>query len=230
MELPFTHKPGRRERHLRRRHENPLFAWPPEEVAPEVLLEAQRLDHEEMEAFRASFRALVQRAVDLPPDAGSETVLGLKEELERHYEQACGLPEDHRWERESIAKLIGVIMKVIRRSAGPDPLARQELDDEESARAIHFGLLQQPLVVDILHPETPIASEELVPSLLSAGPDEVEAALDLFDPGQVALLVSQASELLARLESHSVDMTAARGRLAQMQARLLPPGPARTIN
>lgn len=230
MELPFTHKPGRRERHLRRRHENPLFAWPPEEVAPETLLEAQRLDHEEMEDFRASFRALVQRAVDLPPDAGSETVLGLKEELERHYEQAGGLPEDHRWERESIAKLIGVIMKVIRRSAGPDPLARQELDDEEAARAIHFRLLEQPLVADILHPETPIAPDELVPSLLSAEPEEVEAALDLFDQDQLAVLSGQAEDLLARLEPHGVDMTAARRRLTQMRARLLPPGPARTIN
>lgn len=230
MELPFTHKPGRRERHLRRRHENLLFAWPPEEVAPEVLLEAQRLDHEEMEAFRVSFRALVQRAVDLPPDADSDTVLGLKEELERHYEQACGLPEDHRWERESIAKLIGVIMKVIRRSAGSDPVARQELDDEESARAIHFRLLEQPLVADILHPETPIAAQELVPSLLSAAPEEVHAALDLFDPGQLALLVTEAAELLARLEALGVATTEARGRLAQMQARLLPLGPARTIN
>ena len=33
MEVPFTHKPGRRERHLRRRHENPLFAWPVESIA-----------------------------------------------------------------------------------------------------------------------------------------------------------------------------------------------------
>jgi hypothetical protein len=46
MDLPFTHRPGRRERHLRRRHENPLFAWPPAEVAPEVLLAAQKADHE----------------------------------------------------------------------------------------------------------------------------------------------------------------------------------------
>jgi len=230
MELPFTHQPGRRERHLRRRHENPLFAWPPEEVAPEALLEAQRLDHEEMETFRVSFRALVQRAVELPPDAGSDTVLGLKEELERHYELACGLPEDHRWERESIAKLIGIIMKVVRRSAGPDPLARQELDDEEAARAIHFRLLEQPLVADILHPETPIAPEELAPSLLDATPAEVEAALELFAPEQIAALIAQGAERLARLRSAGVDTARAQERLVQMQARLLPSVPTPTIN
>ena len=161
MELPFTHKPGRRERHLRRRHENPLFAWPPQEVPPEDLLAAQQADHEEMEAFRRDFRALVQQAVELPPDAGSEIVLGLKDALERHYEQSFGLPETHTEERTAIRKLIALIMQAVKRAAGVDPLARQELADEEEAREIHFRLLEQPLVADLLHPESPVGPGQL---------------------------------------------------------------------
>jgi hypothetical protein len=229
MDLPFTHRPGRRERHLRRRHENPLFSWPPVEVAPEALLEAQRLDHEEMEAFRDSFRGLVQRAVDLPPDAGSDMVLALKEDLERHYEQARGLPEDHGSECEAVVKLIAVIMKTVRRSAGPDPLARQELDEEEAARAIHFRLLNAPLVADILHPESPITPDELVPSLLGAPLEELEAALDIFDPDQIRTLTADATERLAFLEQAGVDVAPARARLARMRARL-PHPPPRTLN
>jgi len=82
MDLPFTTTPGRRERHLRRRHENPLFAWPPVAVDPQALLAAQKADHEEMEAFRDAFRALVQRAVDLPPNADSDIVLALRSDLD----------------------------------------------------------------------------------------------------------------------------------------------------
>lgn len=156
MELPFTHKPGRRERHLRRQHENPLFGWPPPEIPPEVLLAAQKADHEDMEAFRETFQGLVQRAVDLPPDADSDTVLALKQDLERAYEQSFGLPEDHERERSALAKLIEVIMRAVRRAAGADPLARQELEDEGEARAEHFRLLRLPLLADLLHPETPI--------------------------------------------------------------------------
>jgi hypothetical protein len=104
MELPFTHRPGRRERHLRR-HQNPLLAWPSAAVEPLDLLAAQRADHEEMEAFRDAFRGLVQRALDLPPNAGSDQVLALKEDLERHYEQACGLAEDHTQERATLRRL-----------------------------------------------------------------------------------------------------------------------------
>ncbi len=229
-ELPFTHAPGRRERHLRRRHGNPLFAWPPVEVRPEELLAAQKADHEEMEAFQASFRELVQRAVDLPPNAGSEIVLGLKEELERHYEQSFGLPADHSREREAITKLIALIMQAVGRSAGPDPLARNELADEAEARAIHFHLLLQPLVADILHPETPIRPDELTPALLSAAPAEVEAVLEIFDSDQVALLVAEGRDLLDRLHADGMETPAADARLAQLEAHLASQPIGRPIN
>ncbi|MGE5155452.1 MAG: hypothetical protein ACM3ST_15755 [Bdellovibrio bacteriovorus] len=220
MDLPFTHKPGRRERHLRRRHENPLFAWPPEEVEPEALLAAQKADHEEMVAFRADFRDLIQRAVNLPADADSDTVLGLKQDLERRYEQSFGLPEDHARERAALRKLIDLIMKAVRRAAGNDPLARQELADEEQARAIHFRLLEQPLVADLLHPESPIAPEELTPALLSATAEEVEAALGLFDLPQVEQLAQESLRLVERLEGEGLTLTLPRQRLSQLLTRL----------
>lgn len=220
MDLPFTHQPGRRERHLRRRHENPLFAWPLQEVEPEVLLAAQKADHEEMEAFHVAFRDLLERAVNLPGDADSDTVLALKQDLERHYEQSFGLPEDHARERAALRKLIDLIMKAVRRSAGSDPLAQQELGDEQQAREIHFRLLEQPLVADLLHPESPIVPEELAPTLLSAGADELEAALELFDLPQVEELAQEAARLIERLEGEGLILTIPRQRLAQILTRL----------
>ncbi|MFY9972829.1 MAG: hypothetical protein WAK53_01125 [Chromatiaceae bacterium] len=220
MELPFTHQPGRRERHLRRRHENPLFAWPLQEVEPEVLLAAQKADHDEMESFHAAFRDLLERAVNLPGDADSDTVLGLKQDLERHYEQSFGLPEDHARERAALRKLIDLIMKAVRRSAGSDPLAQQELGDEQQAREIHFRLLEHPLVADLLHPETPIGPDELVPTLLSASAEELEAALELFDLPQVEELAQGAAQLIERLEGEGLTLTIPRQRLAQLLTRL----------
>ena len=227
MDLPFTDKPGRRERHLRRRHRTPLFAWPPVEVEPEALLAAQKADHEELEAFRDAFRAQVQKAVTLKPNAGSDTVLALKEELEKLYEQACGLPEDHEKEKEALTKLIGLIMKAVRDAAGSDPLAHRELEDGERARAMHFRLLEQPLVVDILHPQSPIGPDELVPTLLSAGEQELEAAMEIFDADQLALLVSRGGDLLAGLDREQADTAIPRQRLAllekEMRATTVPP-------
>lgn len=222
LELPFTHKPGRRERHLKRRHGNPLFAWPPESIEPTLLLDAQRADHEDMEAFQERFRSLVERAVNLPPSAGSEEILALKADLEQHYEQTFGLPEDHAQARQAIAKLIGLIMKAVRRAAGEDPTAQRELADEEEARAIHHRLLEQPLVADMLSPESPIRPEELTPSLLSASKPEVEAALDLLDPEQIAHIAEEGARLTEQRVSAGADMAQAMERLALVLTRLKP--------
>jgi hypothetical protein len=220
VELPFTHKPGRRERHLKRRHLNPLFAWPPMMIEPERLLAAQKADHEEMESFQDSFRALVQRAIDLPPETGSDILLTLKASLEQHYEQSFGLPEDHQRERDALGKLIELIMRAIARAAGNDPLAQREMADEQTARATHFRLLEQPLVADLLHPESPIAADELTPTLLSASLPELAAALELFDADQVALIAQEAGRLADRTRDHAIDATALDQRLALIRSRL----------
>jgi hypothetical protein len=216
MDLPFTDRPGRRERHLRRRHANPLFGWPAPPVEPIVLLAAQRADHEEQEAFDASLHALVRRAVDLPAETGSDAILALKEELERHYEQACGLAGDHAAEKAGIARLIEVIMGVVRRHAAADPLAAEELAQEEAARARHFRLLDLPLVVDLLHPESLIAPEELAATVLSASDAEFDAVPELFDGPELALLAEQAEACLAGLGDAGLDLARPRARLAAL--------------
>lgn len=220
MDLPFTDRPGRRERHLQRRHDNPLFGWPAPQVEPEALLGAQRADHEEQESFANAFRALVKRAVDLPPETGSEEILAIKEDLERHYEQACGLPGDLEAEKAGILRLIDVIMRVVRRHAGSDPLAAEELGQEETARAIHFRLLGLPLIADLLHPESPLRPDELAAAVLSASEAEIAALGDVFDPDQIALIIAQAEARLAELAAHGIEPAAPRARLATLRAIL----------
>ena len=95
MTISFSQRPGRHERHYRRKLHNRLFADAPAAVDDDALLEAQRLDHEELLAFLGELRATVQRAVDLEPNADSQVVLELKERLDRLYETSAGLAEDH---------------------------------------------------------------------------------------------------------------------------------------
>jgi len=160
---------------------------------------AQKADHEEMEAFRESFAGLMRQAAELPADAGSELVLNLKAALARHYEQSAGLPEDHETERGAIRHLIDIIMQTMRRHTGGDPLATEELDDEAASLELHFRLLEQPLVADLLHPESPILPQELTPALLSATPAELDAACEIFDANQLAVIIDEATALRTRL-------------------------------
>lgn len=219
MRVPFSDLPGRHERHLRRRLDCRLFPRPLAELADDVLLEAQRRDHEELIAFVGDLRNAVGRAVILEASAASETVLGLKEDLERLYERSAGLAEDQTANQAALRRLVDVIMRSVRRGAGNDPLAQAEIEQGEAARALHFEQLAHPIVADLLAPDSPIEADELVPTLLCESPPGLAAALLLFDADQLAQLCVDARLVLLTRDPDR-QLAAAWERLAQMEAQL----------
>jgi hypothetical protein len=219
MRIPFSERPGRHERHFKRKLDNKLFPKPVVAPTDDDLLEAQRLDHEELLGFITELREAVQQAVELKPNEESQVILDLKERLDRLYETSAGLPDEQSGNQEAIRQLIAVIMKTVW-AAATDPQAEQELQQESAARAAHFALLEQPLVADLLHPESPIGEGELIPTLLSESEEAVAAALQLFDPDQLALMVGEAHALLDAMDPHFTKVPTAQLRLKQMEEAL----------
>ena len=215
--IPFSEKPGRHERHYRRRLDNPLFGNRALLRDDDALLEVQRLDHEELIAFLQALRQTVQRAVSLKPNEGSEVVLELKEQLDRLYEQSAGLADDQAGNQSAIADLLEVIMRNVERSAGADPQAADELAQERAARTTHFELLRFPLVADLLHPTSTIEQDDLAPSLLCADAPVLAAALALFDAEQLSAVYASAEQCLAQCVEPPATATA---RLQQIRDRL----------
>jgi hypothetical protein len=216
MRLLFSEMPGRHERHLVRKHNNPLFPESERILTSSVLNEAQRLDHEELVAYIGDLRKLVGEAVALGAHEQSDVILGLKERLDKAYETACRLADDQSPNKEAIIKLVGVIMQAVWKGAGNDTLAHQELTQEEEARKTHYELLEYPLVADLLDPESPIKEDELLPVLLSAEQQEFEAAVTLFDPPQLKSLCVEGKTLLAEREE-SQELKQARERLHALE-------------
>jgi len=200
MKIPLSQHPGRWERHLLCKRDNPLFPADERSLTDDLLQEAQRLDHEELSTFITDFRKLVYEAVNLEPNVGSEVVLEMKERLDKAYEQAAGLADDQSETKEAIIKLVEIIMTAVRKGAGNDQTALLELEQEEQARQTHFELLQFPLVADLLDPESPIGEAHLLPTLLSASSQDLEAAISLFNKDQLALLCRQGEELTRLLD------------------------------
>jgi hypothetical protein len=219
MDVPFSELPGRHERQLRRRLDCRLFPRPLAQLEDEVLLEAQRRDHEELIAFVGDLRNTVGRAAMLEANAASETVLGLKEDLERLYERSAGLAEDQTANKGALRHLIDVIMRSVRLAAGNDPLAQAELDRAEAARALHFEQLEHRIVADLLAPDSPIEADELVPTLLCEAASALPAALLLFDADQLVQLCVDARAVLEARDAGRQRSDAC-ARLAQMEAAL----------
>ncbi len=196
MPVPFSEMPGRHERHYRRKINNPLFPQPVMDVDQDELLNMQRLDHEELIAFLTELRETVQQAVELKPNEGSEVILELKEKLDRLYEASAGLADEQQGNQQAIRQLVAVIMKSVWAAAAGDSKALDELEQEDRARTLHFDLLQQALVADLLHPQSLISAAELAPTLLSEDEAAVAAALQIFDSAQLNELLHQAGKLL----------------------------------
>ena len=199
--VPFSQRPGRHERHFRRKLDNRLFPQPVLDYTDEQLLEVQRLYHEELLGFVTHLRQLVQQAVDLKPNEESQVILDLKSDLDKAYEKASTLADDQAGNKEAIAHLVMIIMNTVRQSAGNDMVAQQELADEQAARSNHYRLLEFPVVADLLDPDSPISETELLPVLLGEDDEAFAAAMELFDSDQQAMLAEQCKSLVAQFDA-----------------------------
>ncbi|HIO91270.1 MAG TPA: hypothetical protein EYG68_00305 [Leucothrix mucor] len=200
---PSDH-PGSFERHLYRRVDNPLFANQTE-LTDETLEEAQRQDHEVIVQFMQVFQETLEKTVALKGTEESDVVLELKDRLDKLYEQASAIGDDQTKIREAIVKLLQLIMASVRKGAGDDAHAHQELDQEDEARQAHFALLETSIVADILNPTSPIAEDELVPVLLGAEKDDLALVVQIFDEEQIKIVIKESAELVLKLEKQGVD-------------------------
>ena len=203
MSIPFSELPGRHERHYKRRLDNPLFREPAT-LNDADLLDAQRQDHEELLAFITELRATVERALNLKLNEESDVILKLKEDLERLYETSAGLADEQGANQQALSQLLSAVMNTIRSNTTGDSLAEQEMAMEQQARQMHFELLQHALVADLLHPETLIAPDQLVPTLLSSPTEQVKAVMVVFDPEQLSMIAKEAEALIQQAEKSKV--------------------------
>ncbi len=206
--------PGPHERHLSRRVGNPLFAPTRRQVMSAEWDAARQADAAALRDFMTRFEAVVQEAAALRPNEESEVVLALKARLDQAYAEACALGGDLGQVKAALARLTGIIMAAVRRGAAGDARAMAELEDEDLARQQQMRLLEQPLVADLMLPDSPIPADELAPTLLSESEEAVEAALWLFDAEPLADIVARARALLAATPDLPPE---ARARLAQLE-------------
>jgi len=205
-----SENPGAFERHLIRKHNNPLFEERQTKINSDTLMEVQKKDHDILQQFMVDFKEVMTKAVTFKPNEDSEVILEIKDKLDKLYATAASVADDQTRVRESIKKLLGVIMQSVRQGAGDDAHALQELEQEEGARAANFEFLESKLVADILDPESPIDNDDLIPTLLSVeDKDELALATQLFDLEQVSFLLAEGEELLNKLDKKGEDVKAA---------------------
>ena len=211
VDLLFSKMPGRRERLLIRKFNNPLFGET--NIEPFDIQDARREDSAEVEMFIDEFRNLVQQVTELEPSADVELVLKLKESLDKAYEMSAGLAGDQAEIREMIKRLLSMLMQSMWKAVGNDTTGISKLEMEEQARQAHFAMLEHPFIADLLAPDSLIDEALMVPCLLSEPAETVILAVQLFDPEQQLLVYQQGVELLKGLDDSNERVSSAQQRL-----------------
>lgn len=215
----FSEQPGPRERHLQRRLNNPLFSAAGT-ITQHDIREAQQQDQVAMQQFMEQFRELVQRAVKLDKNVESDVILLLKAQLEQQYAVCTGLPGQPAAIQDAIRKLIGAISSTLRTTSRDDPHALEKLNNDEEHTRLHLQLCDYMIVSDILNPAGIISDEEQIPALLNESDDALQAALALFPPERISIMVEEGKDLLKRIEAEGHSLPQAWQNLAQMESWL----------
>jgi len=220
MTIIFSPTPGSRERHLKRRLLNPLYADSNCEYTQEDVDKAKQEDEQALMEFMAHFQAVVQKTTELGSNSESEVVLEIKEQLDECYATCCAMPGDHENLKMAINKLIEAIMRAIRKGAESDPVALRKLDEEEEARIMHNDLHERKLIADLMLENSPIPENELTPTLLNEEAEDLDAALQLFNDEQLKLIYQDAQTLLERLRQEGHEIPHAWERFQQIKLAL----------
>jgi hypothetical protein len=223
MELQFSNRPGCWECQLRRKYKNPLFLYNTQEITQEDIDKAHQRDKKERADFQKDFYALLNEASKLQSQVESETILTFKDRVDRLYEKCAGLGGDFSVEKKGLHKLSELIMQAILSSGIQDTKIIDNLKREVIAREIHFSLLEHPIIAHLLHPNSPINENEIVPTLLTEEEVSLRAAMSLFSPEQQQILCNSAKELLTQLKSRGYDLPVAWMRLRVMEQPLYRP-------
>jgi len=218
VDMLFSKMPGRHERLLKRKFNNPLFGET--NIEPFDIQDARREDSAEVERFIEEFRSLVQQVTELKPNADVELVLKLKESLDKTYEMSAGLAGEQVEVREMIKRLLSMMMQSMWKAVANDATGMSKLEMEEQARQAHFALLEHPFIADLLAPDSIIDEVLMVPSLLSEPAETVLLAVQLFDSEQQLMVYQQGIELLKGLDETNERVLSAQQRLQDI-AKLL---------
>ena len=219
MPLNFSTQSGPRERQLQRKLNNPFFSASGT-ITQTMIQIAQQQDQIALQQFMVQFRALLQRAAKLDKNVESEVTLLLKAQLEQLYALCTGLPGQPTAIKDAIKKLIVTISTTLRNTSQNDPHALEKLGTDEEHTMLHLHLCEHRIVSDILNPDQIITNDEQTPTLLNESEDALQAALALFPPERIRIMIEEGKALLQTIEAEGRSLPVAWQRLAQMEGWL----------
>lgn len=222
MELLWSERPGCFERHLQRKHNNPLFP-PTERGVTQAEVDAARTrDSAEAGEFRLAVVALVTQIADLANPTALETIARLREMIERLLDVAAELGPTVLDDEVRLRRVRASLADTLRNDAATKGSAAEALlaEAEEFQKAHLY--LRSYFIAQAKRGDSPIQGEaNFVRSLLSEDPTTIRGVVTaLSDAAEtLAELRRQASALVDELRRTEIEVPDLVERLAALDLR-----------
>ncbi len=173
----WSAQPGAAERHLQRRHSNPLFPLHRQMVTAQEVYEARLADARTMQDIRSELNELSRsfsERTELPLNWQSY-LEGYRDHIDRLDERRLASGGQNAPLGDAIASLRADILATWRASLHKNRHSLAALDQEEAQRAERRALLYgSDWTAQLLSHGSSIPPEEVVPALLSESPSQLE--------------------------------------------------------
>ena len=203
--IDWSERPGCFERHLQRRHNNPLFPSERQHVTAADVAVARRRDAQDFESLRAEYVQFLEDVTQLPDDLPSREVNPIRERIGDLTQRAAQVGGQA---SEIASRLTTFRRKLIQtwsNSFSDNPNALKELQEAEAFYHAGAWKFNNPFVAQMNRDDTPITREEVVPSILTEDVATIRTVM--------AALGEPVGVILARFAVDLVQEVRARGEM-----------------
>jgi hypothetical protein len=196
-ELKWSENAGCFERHLKRKHENPLFPEPDRNVTQEQIDEAQRQDQADAVSLQKKLLDLASDIAKLPALATWSNCSPIRERIDDLLSEVAGVggPADNT--RESLNSIRTALISSLREGIKDNEKASKALEEAEEYHQKQIEIAHDPFVAQMGR----IPSDDVVPAMLSESPETIWKAMSIMNENTVDLVVADARDRVRRAQA-----------------------------
>lgn len=208
-DLEFSENPGFFERHLRRKHNNPLFPEQDRLVTQEQIEAARERDQSDVFELKARFIDLLSDVQETPEHATGDHIGRLREAIDDLLHRAAEIGGDADAIRDSLSELRDTLIDIWREGVRGNEVSLRALDDAERMHREYHEIFNTPFLAQVQR----IPSEDVIPAMLSEPPETIRKVMSLFEGEKRATIVREASGLLESVIAEGADISLADEKL-----------------
>ena len=214
-DLEWSENPGCFERHLKRKHENPLFPEPDREVTQEQIDEARERDQQDAADLKEEVIVLISDLEKLPELATTGDLSSVRERLDDLLDKAVGIGGEADATKDSLNTLRRALIDSMREGLKDNDEALKAIEKAEAFHQERVKTIHTPFAAQLLR----IKEEDLIPALLSESPETTRLVMQMMKGKNKKRIINAACDLLESVLAEGADIPLANEKLKAIRGK-----------